>query len=67
MIMARMWAKKVISRDSRIYWVIICPRSAPDTFLIPTSLDRPSDLAVDIFIKLIQAIIRIRNAIPAKI
>ena len=46
---------------------ISCVRAAPTTFLIPTSLERRVDLAVDRFMKFMQAIVNTKAATAEKI
>jgi hypothetical protein len=53
--------------DSPKNCLAICDLVAPITFLMPTSVALFADLAVARFIKLIQAIMRINNAIIEKI
>ena len=65
--MAKNNAMNDMTTDSARNWRINCGRKAPMTFLKPTSLARLADLAVVMFIKLIQAIKRINSATAAKI
>ncbi len=60
---AKMSDKKVSNIDSPRYCKISDPLRAPTTFLMPTSFILPDAFAVDKFMKLIQAIIKINNAI----
>src|SRR5688572_3204326 len=60
-------ASNDIRMDSPRNWRINVFFSAPNTFLTPTSAERFEDLAVERFIKFIQAISRVNNAIEASI
>ena len=56
----------VINIDPDKYWTISEPRLAPTIFCIPASFIRFNAFAVDRFIKLMQAIIKIKIAIMEK-
>src|SRR5450755_3991615 len=59
--------RKLNKTDSVKNCVIKCDRSEPATFLIPTSFARLAERAVERFIKLTQAISKIKMAITEKI
>src|SRR5687768_12324166 len=52
--------------DSSMNWLTSWPRTAPNTFLNPTSFDLSVALAVARLIKLMQAMIKIKMAIDIK-
>src|SRR6476620_7037439 len=60
-------AIKLISNDSPRNCLIRELFSAPNTLRIPTSPERFEDLAVERFMKLIQAISKVNRAIEARI
>src|SRR5688500_13545542 len=55
-------ASSDVTRDSLMYWKIREPRWAPIDFFMPISFALRDALAVDKFMKLIQAIIKINTA-----
>src|SRR6478735_1595514 len=59
--------KKLNKTDSVKNCVMRCERSEPATFLIPTSLARLAERAVERFIKFTQAINKIKMATTEKI
>jgi hypothetical protein len=63
---ARTTATKLYSIDSARNWPIIWLRSEPSVLRNPTSFARLVDCAVDMFMKLIQAIAMIKMPIPPK-
>jgi len=66
-IIARIRAIATRTADSSINWIIIVCWSAPEAFFMPISLVLPDALAVERFIKLMQAISRTKIAISVKI
>ena len=66
-IRAKASASKLRITDSLKNWVISKERFDPDAFRKPISRALVADLAVERFIKLMEAMTRIKNAIRAKI
>ena len=59
-------AIKAITSDSPKNCLIKEPLPAPNTFLTPTSVDLLEERAVDKFIKLMQAINKVKKAMDAR-
>ena len=58
---------EMVSNVSRRNCEMICPRAAPIAFLTPTSLSRFAVIAIDVLVRLKQAINNIINAMAVKI